>query len=218
MAIRAVIFDMDGVISDTQKVHASVEVEMLKNYGISITAEEITRRFSGLPAKIIFQTIFADNKKEGVDIDAVVEEKWRLLTDAVKGNVEAVPGTCEFIKLVSKAGFQLGVASASRISFVELVLSELGIRDYFHAVTSANEVPKGKPDPAVFLLAARKLSTEPKDCVVIEDAVSGMTAAKRAGMRCIGLVRQAIEGVVYPADVIVDHLRKISLETFDIAK
>lgn len=218
MGIKAVIFDMDGVISDTQKIHASVEMAMLKNYGIDITAQEITRRFSGVSDKVMFGEIFADFGMKDFDLNKVVEEKWQKMAEAVKGNVEDVPGTLKFIERVKGGYFRIGVASASRISFVELVLSELGIKDSFQAITSADEVEHGKPDPAVFFLAAKKLQTAPSDCVVIEDAVSGMTAAKRAGMRCIGLVREPIQGVTYPAEVLVKDLREICTATFNVVK
>lgn len=204
--IKAVIFDMDGVISDTQNILAAVEKDILKEYGIDMSTKEITKRFAGMSSREMFSMILSENNKDLSLIDKLIKERKIKTENAVKGNVKEVSGTREFIDNLLKNGFQLAVASGSGISFIDLVLSELGLKDRFSAIASSQEVESGKPDPAVFLLAAEKLSLKPEECVVIEDGINGMTAAKRAGMKCIGLVRNKDEQE-YPADLIVTDLR-----------
>lgn len=216
MAIKAVIFDMDGVISDTQKVHAEVEERLLKKYGINLGAKEITKRFAGVSDREMFRILFAEFNKECPDISQLLNEKWKKMIRMAKGRITEVRGTVHFIYRVSHRGFKLAVASGSRMIFIRKVLKELMLTHCFDAVVSTDEVKNGKPDPAVFLLAAKRLSVEPGECVVIEDGIGGMIAAKNAGMRCIALVREPIQGAAYPADVIVDDLRRISPRTFDV--
>lgn len=217
---KAVIFDMDGVISDTQNMHAAVEEKMLNERGINISADEITKRFAGVSGKEMFSAIFSKYGKEA-DIDELVQEKRERVFEAAKGNIKEIPGTREFIEFLFKRNIPLAVASASRHKFIDLVLSELGLKDRFKTVVSSEDVKKGKPAPDIFLLAAEKMGVDPKKCIVVEDGVSGMIAARSAGMKCIGLVREdAFMG--YPADLIVRDLRdvpsKIGLETIKYDK
>ncbi|MDD5145243.1 MAG: HAD family phosphatase [Candidatus Pacebacteria bacterium] len=206
--IKAVIFDMDGVISDTQKLHASIEVDLLKKYGVFVTAEEITKNYNGLPDKVFFEKIF---KAYNVlaDIDSIRKEKWEKMMVSAPGNIFAIPGAVKIINDLRLMGLKLGVASSSSAEFVELVLSELEIKNNFDAITSTAEVKFGKPNPDIFLLAAKKLGADPKECVVIEDAISGMTAAKSAGMMCVGLIHDDRN---YPADLTVTTLEDLTVE------
>ena len=205
--VRAVIFDMDGVISDTQQVHAISEVSILRDYGIELEAEEISRKYAGVTDREMFQEIFTNFDKKDINLDMVIEKKWKNMMDVVKGRVTEINGLKVLIERLKANELPLAVASASRISFIELVLAELKLRDKFDVITSSEEVDDGKPDPAVFLLTAKKLSIPPENCVVIEDGVSGMIAAKKTGMKCIGLVDDISKD--YPADILVKNLQDI---------
>lgn len=202
---------MDGVISDTQDILAVVERDMLKGQGIDMSAEEITRRFAGMSGKDIFTVIFSECNKDLSCIDKLIEERKIKTLDAVKGNVKEIPGTREFIDNLLNDNFRLAVASGSIIPFIDLVLSELNLKNKFSAVASSQEVENGKPDPAVFLLAAQRLGVAPEECLVVEDGISGMIAAKRAGMKCIGLVRKECDNQGYPVDLIVKDLRDVEM-------
>ncbi len=213
--VRAVIFDMDGVISDTQVVHAKIESELLRDYGIEISPDDITARFAGVADGEMFQQIFKEFGKAAPAIDGLIKEKWAKMNYLTHGNVREVSGTREFIERLKNFGIPLAVASASRLQFIEFVLSELGQRDKFNTIASAEEVEKGKPEPDLFLLAARRLSIMPEDCLVIEDGINGMAAAKRAGMRCVGLIQRGVDQQ-YPADLLVEDLRDARIyETYE---
>lgn len=202
---------MDGVISDTQDILAVVERDMLKGQGIDMSAEEITRRFAGMSSKDIFTVIFSEYNKDLSCIDKLIEERKIKTLDAVRGNVKEISGTREFIDNLLNDNFRLAVASGSIIPFIDLVLSELNLKNKFSAVASSQEVENGKPDPAVFLLAAQRLGVAPEECLVVEDGISGMIAAKRAGMKCIGLVRKECDNQGYPVDLIVKDLRDVEM-------
>ena len=211
-AIKAIIFDMDGVISDTQIIHAKTESELLKGYNIEIHPEEITRRYAGVSDQEMFKEIFNNAQREMPELNQLVEKKWKMMDKLVRGNVKEISGTREFIGKSRVVGLPLAVGSASRLAFIELVLAELDLRHKFNAIASAEEVKKGKPEPDLFLLAAKRLYVAPENCVVVEDGRSGMIAAKRAGMQCIGLVQH--EDDYYPADLLVKDLRNVPIEQY----
>jgi len=204
--IKAIIFDMDGVISDTQKIHASVEQDIFKQNGINLSVEEITAKYSGVEDHEFFKEIFSDYNVTA-NVEDIIKKKWINMFSTIEKSIEEIPGTINLIKDCKSKGMKLAVASASPTCFIKLVLEKLNIANQWDAITSAEEVKKGKPDPAVFLLAAKKIGVEPNQCLVIEDGINGMIAAKKAGMKCIGLVK---EGKQCPADKIIHDLRNLS--------
>lgn len=182
----AVIFDMDGVISDTQKFHSAVESALLKRHGIEMSPDEITHRYSGYATAKMFEELFAAANLPAPDINALTAEKYDRLIAMATGNIVGIPGIAALVRMLADAGVPLAVASASRPDFIRLVLSSLEIESCFHHLTSGREVEHGKPAPDIFLLAATRLGVEPDRCVVIEDANNGVRAAKAAGMKCVG--------------------------------
>jgi len=185
--IAGVIFDMDGVISDTQKLHARVESGLLGRYGIDISPDEITKKYAGVNTRTFFGDILK-NKLGQYDLDALMQEKWDQMKIMAAQSVDQIEGSIELIKRLHDSGYKLAVASASNLSYVERVISSLNLNKYFIFLASGDMVIKGKPDPEIFLLAASKIGIKPEACLVIEDGTSGMKAASVANMKCIGLV------------------------------
>lgn len=210
--IKAVIFDMDGVISDTQELHSEVESRMFKKYGIDISPEEITARFAGIPDFIYAEEVF---KKYGVQVnlEEVITKKWEKVTEMMEREVPPVPGALELIEGLHHK-YKLAVGSSSIRKFVNIALEKLGFRDKFQAVVTIDDVKNGKPDPEIFLLAAQRLGVNADECVVIEDSRSGMQAAKNAGMQCVGLVKDKNKEN-YPADILVESLNEINIDYFN---
>ncbi len=205
--IEAVIFDMDGVISDTQMLNAQVESELLAEYDIHMTAEKITARYSGVRTRDFFDDLLSAQPKP-YDVDELMQRKLDTMTALAQKSVPAIDGAVELIQMLHKQGLPLAVASASKMPYIETVLSALNVCNYFSVVVSTDMVEKGKPDPQIFLLAADKLGVEPQMCLVIEDAVSGMEAARRANMKCIGLVSNTAK--TYPTPNTVTSLRQVT--------
>lgn len=208
--MKAVIFDMDGVISDTQNFHAETECELLRQYGIEMSANEISRRYAGVPDAVMFAEIFSDHGKEMPKLD-IVKHKWDIVRNADARNIHEVPGASELIEGLFNKRIPLAVASGSRTEFIMRVIDTLELRSFFQTFVSSDEVAHGKPAPDVFLLAAQRLGVESSDCVVIEDGLSGMIGAKAAGMKCIALLTHVHEKDS-PADIKVHDLRELSPE------
>ena len=206
---KAIIFDMDGVISDSQPIHAGLEEVLLREHGIEISAAELTRNYAGIPDRECAKIIFAKYGKE-IDLDKFVENKWTRILDYARGRIRPIDGAVELINKLKENNFKLAVASSSIPEFIYLVLSELKVKDKFDALTSGSEVKLGKPNPDIFLLAAQKLGVPPQECLVIEDAEHGVTAAKRAGMKCVWLTnRETLPDNEYRADIVVRSLREL---------
>ena len=211
-----IILDMDGVISDTQRVNSELEIMLLREHGIEMSTDELTARFDGAPERACAEIIFREHGKP-VDLDKFVEEKLTRLTESARGRVTAIEGSLDLIRKLKENHFKLAIASSSRSDFIELVLSELRIKDQFDVLTNGREVRLGKPSPDIFLLTAAKLKVAPQDCVVIEDSKNGVIAAKRAGMRCIWLNNQESFGESeFLPDVKVKSLRELEIEEFFI--
>lgn len=206
----AVIFDMDGVIADTQKIHSRLESEMLASLGITITPEEITRRFSGMSLRNQFETLFSEAGLPNPYTLAISDEKVARFEQRAH-EIVGIEGTIAVIEALY-GRTPLAVASASRPSSIDLVLSRVGVKDRFSVLTSAREVKRGKPAPDVFLLAAERLGVDPRSCTVVEDGISGMVGARAAGMRCIALASD--NRTDYPADIVVKDLRHVPHEWF----
>jgi len=205
--IEAIIFDMDGVISDTQKLHSKIESMLLKRYGIEITPEQITRKYSGVRTQDFFEKLLEQQEQE-YNLEKLMQEKWTRMRNLASISVDPISGSSNLIKTLKENRYKLAVASASNSDYVQAVLKTLKIQNYFNCVVTGDMVSCGKPDPESFLLAASKINTKPENCLVIEDGISGMTAAKRANMKCIGLVEN--KKGEYPTDYLVTSLSEIT--------
>lgn len=205
--IQAVIFDMDGVISDTQKLHSLVESKLLQRYGIEISPEEITQKYSGVRTKDFFDELLQKQQLE-YDLNALMDEKWKEMEKYAQKSVDAIDGAINLIKQLSQSQYPLAVASASNLNYVTTVLKSLEIIDYFSYIVSGDMVSKGKPDPESFLLASKKIDVPPENCLVIEDGISGMQAAKDGNMKCVGLVKDITKS--YPTRNIITSLSQIT--------
>ncbi|HEY0026128.1 MAG TPA: HAD family phosphatase [Longimicrobium sp.] len=205
----AVIFDMDGVISDTQRLHSEVESGLLRAWGIDIDPDDLTRRYAGMADRDFLPAVLG-RPVNAAEFARWTRDKWGTMAERAPGRIVPMDGALELIALLGARGVPIAVASSSPMSFIDQVLSELGVGDAFAARATGEEVPRGKPAPDVFLLAARRLGVAPERCTVIEDAVAGMTAARAAGMRCVALVDDPTRPL--PADVAVRSLREAVAE------
>lgn len=182
---RAVIFDMDGVILDSEPLHQELEAQMFRELGAVISQAE-AREYIGVNSFEMWRVI-----RERHSISASVEELVRLERDRYRaimnnGGVPFVPGVLDLIRHLAGCGARLAVASSAPLEQIDHALAATGVESLFRARVSGDEVPRSKPDPDIFLQAAKKLGVNPSECVVIEDAPHGVTAARSAGMLCIG--------------------------------
>lgn len=210
--IKAVIFDMDGVISDTEDCHRFATDKALFAYGVDVKKVDLSS-YTGKSSRFVLSDIIKRN-----NIDTTFEEFLQLKTkfffEGLEQYLKPIPGVIELIKKIKAANFKLAVGSSSDRVVIEFVLKRFKVYDLFQAISSGDEVTNCKPDPEIFLKAALKIGENPLNCLVIEDSTAGVTAAKAASMKCIGFKSpNTINQDLSMADVIIDKF-----EDFDIEK
>lgn len=184
--IKTVIFDMDGVIVDTEPVHHYAFIQHFKQLNLEITPE-VYAGFTGNSTKNIYEKLKVLYNLEH-EIDFLVESKRNLFNDAFdrKEDLYLLEGVEELIKDLHKNGMQLILASSSANITIRRIFDRFGLHNYFTYIVSGEDFPKSKPHPAIFLKAAALANTPIENCIVIEDSTNGIKAAKAAGIYCIG--------------------------------
>lgn len=184
--IKAIIFDMDGVLIDSEPFIREAAVRMFAEHGLTVQPEDFLP-FTGAGEDRFIGGV-AENYGFKLDPEKDKARTYELYGEIVKGRLHPLPGVHEFIDKARSKGLKLAVASAADRVKVEINLREMGIsHDTFDAVVTGSDVTHKKPDPEIFLAAAKKMGVEPALCLVCEDAVNGIKAARAAGMRCLGI-------------------------------
>jgi HAD superfamily hydrolase (TIGR01509 family) len=184
--IQTVIFDMDGVIVDTEPVHHYAYNQQFKQLGITISPE-LYASFTGNSTKNIFERLKAhfDLTQE---VEELVQTKRQLFNEAFdsKEDLYLLDGVEDLIKELYANGMQLVLASSSAHVTIQRIFNRFNLHQYFSHIVSGEDFPKSKPHPAIFLKAAELAQTPVSQCIVIEDSTNGIKAAKAAGIYCIG--------------------------------
>jgi beta-phosphoglucomutase len=204
-----VIFDMDGVLADTGPIHYESWVKMAAEIGVEFTREIFKDTFGQRSPTIT-------RKLVGPEVSEIYVEKWasfkeQYYREIVREKLAPLPGVIRIIKELKSEGFKLAIGSSGPPENVELLLSQLKIKPFFDVIVTAADVNKGKPEPEVFLNAAKILNINPQNCIVIEDAPVGIEAAKRAGMMSIALTTTHNEVELVGAHLIIKDLSEISI-------
>ncbi len=210
---KAVIWDMDGVIADTAPYHFSAWKEVFQKRGVDFTGEDFKHVFGQRNDTIIRKTIGKQISQS--EIDTIASEKDKTFRKLVEPHIKPFPGALKLIISLKEHGFKIALASSAPIKNIQLITRGLGINNCFHAIVSGQDVTEGKPSPQCFLLASQKLGVKPENCVVIEDAVAGVTAAKRAGMRCLAITNTHPRTNLLEADLIVTTLEEVTVNNLE---
>jgi beta-phosphoglucomutase family hydrolase len=209
---EAVLWDLDGVIADTGIYHYQAWVDVFGKLGKTFTMEQFMGHF-GQRHDTIIQSVLGKVSQE--EFDRITEEKQENYRRRVASNIKPMPGAIELIKSLRKHGIKTAIASSAPPENVDIIIRGLGIEDCFQAFARGTEVAEGKPSPLVFLLAAEKLGVKPEKCVVIEDAIAGVAAAKNAGMKCIAVTNSHPRDKLNQADLVVDTLEDVSISDLE---
>ena len=207
--ISAVIFDMDGVLLDSEPFHDQTTTSILESYGAK-GAYEAIRPFVGRNPRDMWTAMKAKYDIPA-SVDDLIELQWKKNVAGIKDSgLERSEGLTELLDFCHEKGIRIAVASSSRQDFVEAVFDHLNLWPYVEVFASGSEVENGKPMPDIYLLAATRLDIDPERCLVVEDSTAGVQAGRMAGMYTIGYDNPTSGGQnVEAADVVVKSLKEI---------
>jgi len=209
---QGILWDLDGVLVDTGELHFQAWSQVLPEYGIPFTRESFQATF-GMNNTGVLSALLGRTPEPEL-LTAISDRKEKLFRQAVRNRAQPLPGVRVWLERLKAAGAWQAIASSAPPANIDALVDELGLRPYFAAIVSGFDLP-GKPDPAVFLKAARLIGVPPGRCVVVEDAVAGVEAARRAGMKCIAVTTtnpaQALQG----AHIVVERLDTLPPDTFE---
>lgn len=185
--IKAVIFDMDGVIIDSEPIHLEFAMELFKKLGVNMSNEEYSK-FIGTTSHYMWDTI---KKKYNLNntIEELIEMERNGFFDFLSSpdmTIKPIEYIPELLKALHQNDYKIALASSSPIRVIEFIMDSFKIKKYFDELVTGDFVKRSKPEPDIFLYAADKLGVLPEECVVVEDSHNGVLAAKKAGMKCIG--------------------------------
>ena len=182
---KTIIWDINGIIADTVPYHLKAWQDIFQKRGVKFTEEDFSRHFGQSDDTIIRTTL--DKRTSPSQIYVIASEKDANYRRRVMQNVRPLPRTVKLIKSLKGRGCSIALASSTPVENIQLVVRELDIEGFFQAIISGRDVKKRKPSPQGFWLAALKLGAEPENCIITEDAVAGVSAAKRSGMHCLAI-------------------------------
>jgi beta-phosphoglucomutase len=208
------IWDMDGTLVDTAELHFRAWEEVCREQGRPFSRADFAATFGQRNPEII-RALFGDrfDDEHIAELGDRKEEKYRA---AARRGVAPLPGVVALLEGLRRAGFRQAIGSSAPRANLDLILGLLGVASSFDAVVSSEDTQRGKPDPQVFLVAAERLGVPPGRCVVFEDAVAGVQAARAAGMKCVAVrfVGHHPEDALRRAgaDLVVPTLEQVSVQ------
>lgn len=204
MTVRAILWDLDGVIVNSMEFHYQAYREVLSERGVKLSREMYLRELIGLRNYVILRRLLGDLPDE--EIEALAARKEEAFRRLVSGHVKALPGAERLVRRSKEGGMRQAIVSSTSRQNIEVMLGSLGLLDEFDTAVGEEDAARGKPDPEGFLLAASRLGVAARDCVVIEDAPEGIAAGKVARMQCIGVTTTRPAERLAQADLVVDSL------------
>jgi beta-phosphoglucomutase len=210
----AIIFDMDGVLVDSNPFHLRKWIDLFQAHGIPYNEQELPKIILGPPNEVIFRRYLGEDlsREQLAELSEELEANFRR---EIGPHARAFPGVRRFIAECHAQGIAMAVASAAIAKNVTFLVDALGLREYFRGLLAADQISHPKPDPEIYLKTAAKLGVSPAACAVFEDSFVGIEAAKRAGMKCVAVATtfSADDLRQTPADLIVSGFEAVSMRT-----
>ena len=212
--IRGILFDMDGVLSDSEPFICRAAVLMFSEMGLKVKPDDF-KPFVGTGENRYIGGV-AGKYNMTVDIEKVKARTYEIYREIIRGKLRPLPGACDFVASCRKKGFKLAIATSSDYIKMEANLNEIGIPlATFNASVTGSDVINKKPAPDIYLKAAGMLDLRPEECLVVEDAVSGIRAAKTAGCRCLAVATSFSINYLSDADWICLSLENVPEEALN---
>ena len=218
--LRAVIFDLNGILVDDEPIHFEMFQKVLKEKGIALMKKEYYARYLGMDDRGCFKAAYQDHGRTLDDLTLVelVQRKALLYRRATEKGLSVFPAVKELIPSLA-GSYPLAIASGALRSEIETILKSITLRKYFEAVVSAEDVNEGKPSPEIFIQALKLLNQKragskpirPSECLVVEDSKEGILGAHRAGMKCLAITNSHPAKELREADAVVSSLDQVTI-------
>lgn len=218
MTFKAIIFDFDGIITDTEPVHMEAWQGVLEPLGVMIDEEEFRTRYTGMNDRDFLEAVSRNHRHHFADTEKadLIDQKSVATLALLEQDIPVLPGVMDFIGAVKDATL-LAICSGANRAEIEFILRHLKLMDLFNPVIAADSVTKGKPDPEGYIRAYEGLVERsdgillPENVIAIEDSPRGIAAAKEAGLRCLAVKNTFTEGELGQADWAVDSLAEVNI-------
>jgi len=219
--LKAVIFDFDGVITDSEVLHLRAFNKSLVQFGIELTTKDYYQNYLGFSDHECYEMLITQGllNIDEQEIGDIIRRKSVIFEELAKTEGRTIEGVHEFLKLLERNNIPMAICSGSLLAEIELMLDEAHLRHFFKAIVSAEQVKKGKPHPEGFLLALRKLNNDDSQhpvaanqCIVIEDSHWGLQAGKAAGMHTIAVTNSYDAEQLTMAEKVVASLSDLSIK------
>ena len=218
--LRAIIFDFDGVITDSEVLHLRAFNRSLAPHGVEITTKDYYQNYLGFSDFDCYKVLVDRGllKIDEAKISDIIEEKTKIFEELTKAEGRTIEGVHDFLRMLEQNNVPMAICSGSLMAEIELMLEEAGLRDFFAAIVSAEQVKKGKPHPDGFLLSLKRINEgcqspiAADQCVVIEDSRWCLEAAKKAGMHTIAVTNSYDAEQLSMAERIVTRLTDLSMD------
>ena len=210
----AVIFDMDGVITDSNPYHKDAWFKFCEKYKVSLTEEDVPKYIYGKTNKQALKDIF---KKDfsAEESFAMSEEKEAIYRELHQPTIQPVKGIPHFLQLLKQNQIPTAVATNAPVANLNFTMDTLQLRQYFDVLIDASQVTKGKPDPEIYLKAAELLNMPPERCIVMEDSTTGVEAGLRAGMKVVSITTTHTKEELAHTHLVIDDFDELTFEKLE---
>ena len=218
--LKAIIFDFDGVLADTEPLHFKMFQRVLHEEGLPLSEQDYYQKYVGLDDKGCFQAVLSAHGRPASPetVRRLVERKAALMLEQIKITPVVYPGIADFVKRTADR-YRLAIVSGALRHEIELILESVSLRSSFEHITAAEDIRNGKPDPEGYLHALqalnRRAAVQASDCLVIEDPIPGIQAAHAAGMRCLAVSTTYPADQLAGADAVTSALKGYELEALE---
>lgn len=213
----ALIFDMNGVIVDDERFHQASWRQLCKEHGFVLSEDQFKHNVFGRTERDTLNYLFQKQMTD-VELAPYLEERVKIAIELYKPEICLTEGLEIFLKDLKEHQIPTAIATSARWPYTNFVLDTLKIRNYFQAIVTADDIQNGKPNPEIYLKAAEKIGVNPKLSIAVEDSVSGIRAAKAAGMYVIGITTTHVRKELELADMVINSFKEIDVELLELTK
>lgn len=209
--IDTVIFDMDGVIIDSEPLWEKAEIQLIQKHGKTYT-NSYRKKIIGLNQKDSVNLLI-NTFDLNASVKEIVEQRKNILIEIYNNELKVFPGIINLLEEVRAKGYKTGLATGSPESVINFVVEKFGLQDFFSVIVSGDSATEGKPSPEIYLTTAEKLGSTPENCIAIEDSVNGVLSVKNAGMYCVAVPHPELDIQLYrTADFIYENISRINID------